>query len=96
MEPTNSADGQLQTIVVNQRSYSYYISPFVLTNTLGFVRAVLKEYLVTGADGETYKLYKTTERNWYDVEDANPAADTVLLRLLKIEIDYQEKTGPVG
>ena len=82
------------TIVVNQRSYIYSVNPFVLTNALGFVRAVLKEYTITGTNGDTYKLYKTTERNWYDVVNANPAADKALLRLLKLEIDYLEKAIP--
>ena len=83
--------GMPNLITVNQQLYTYRVAPFVLTNTLGSIRATLKQYIITGPAGETYQLYKTTERNWYDVENANPGADKALLRSLKFEIDYQGK-----
>ena len=80
-------------IIVNRCEYSYIVNPFVLTNSLGFVRAQLKEYIITGPGGDCYKLYKTTERNWYDVENANPNAGIGLLRDLKLAIDTYETSN---
>ncbi|MEO5593302.1 MAG: hypothetical protein ABIR15_05905 [Chitinophagaceae bacterium] len=93
MEQAINGSADKRTVVVNQLVYSYQAKPFVLVNTLGFIRAVLTEYTVSGINGEMYKLYKTTEHNWYDIEDANPGAGSSLLGLLKVEIDSKEKNG---
>jgi hypothetical protein len=58
---------------------------------LGTITAILEEYLITNSAGEKYKLYKTKEGNWYDVEGANPGADFSVLRALKLAINSHEK-----
>ena len=79
--------------VVNGQQYFNSVVRFELTNSMGFSRTVLNEYQITGRNGEIYKLYKTTERNWYDIASANPLTAGPLLRLLKLEIDYLETAG---
>lgn len=44
---------------------------FKIANSLGAADAVLDEYFITDSNGETYKLYKTNEGNWYDIAEAN-------------------------
>ena len=36
------------------------------------------------------KLYKTTEGNWYDIEEVKPASEKKILRMLKSAIDAKE------
>ena len=65
--------------------------PFPVTNALGFVRTVLKEYELTNTAGQHYKLYKTHTGNWFDLEATNPAADNAYLTALKMAIAGQAK-----
>ena len=91
MENQTTEPGGECVIIINQCQYAYTIRPFEVTNSLGFVRAVLQEYLVKATDGHSYKLYRTTEGNWYDVDHANPVTDAAILLSLKMELDYTEK-----
>ena len=71
--------------------YTYRTAPFAFTNSLGFVRATLRQYAVTGPAGENYFLYKTNDGSWYDIDDTNQEADTALLRALKTALELEEK-----
>lgn len=64
--------------------FLYSIQPYELRNTLGAAVAILDEYIFTKKDGaETYKLYRTSEESWYDVNDQNAHAESSLLLALK-------------
>jgi hypothetical protein len=72
-----------EIVLVDNSQFSYSIKQVEITNILGTTVAVLDEYFITNAAGESYKLYKTNEGNWYDMEDANP--DGVNARLMQIK-----------
>ncbi len=75
------------------REYSYTIKPFQITNSLGAVVATLEEYSITNLAGEKYKLYKTTEGNWYDIPETNKVADKATIMSLKFAINSRENKG---
>jgi hypothetical protein len=78
-------------------TYSYIIKPYELKNPLGNIVAVLKEYRFTKIDDNggayTFKLYKTKEENWYDLEENNSAPEKVLCMMLKGSIIEKEKNN---
>lgn len=85
-------------ITLEDNSQFYYtIKPYELTNALGNVIAVLQEYNFAKKDDNTgqfsCKLYRTKEGNWYDIEEANTAGNTTILRALKLAIDSNEKVN---
>ncbi len=82
-----------QMILEDNREYSYTIKPFEITNSLGAVVATLKEYSITNLAGEKYKLFKTTEGNWYDIPETNKAADKATIMSLKFAINSRENKG---
>lgn len=63
--------------------YFYTIKQVEIPNLLGTVVAVLDEYFITNSAGETYKLHKTHEGNWYDIPEANNGVDKSILLKLK-------------
>ena len=82
-------------ITLEDNSQFYYtISPYQLTNVLGNIIAVLKEYNFTKKDDNSdqfsCKLYRTKEGNWYDLEVAKIVTEKGILRLLKSAIDAKE------
>jgi hypothetical protein len=81
---------QIKEIVLADNSrFSYTIKQVEITNILGAAVAVLDEYFITDSAGETYKLYKTKEGNWYDLPEANKGVDNSVLMALKLGIDLQ-------
>ncbi len=79
------------TIVVeNGDKYYYSVKPFDLTNSLGNVVALLQQYSFSINDSTEYKLYKTKEGNWYDLDHAGAHADSAVVRMLKSAIDKKE------
>ena len=81
---------EIKEIILDDNSrLSYSIKQVQITNILGAVVAVLDEYFITNSTGETYKLYKTHDGNWYDVPEANNGADKSILLGLKLRIDAQ-------
>ena len=74
--------------------FYYTISPYELTNALGSIIAILQEYNFTKKgdnNGQfTFKLYRTKEGNWYDIEEAKMLAEKTILRMLKSAIDAKE------
>jgi hypothetical protein len=84
-------------IILEDNSLFYYtIKPYELTNALGNIIAILQEYNFTKKDDNngqfSYKLYKTKEGNWYDIEDAKIITEKDVLRMLKSAIDSKENS----
>jgi hypothetical protein len=82
-------------ITLEDNSQFYYtISPYELTNALGNIIAVLQEYIFAKRDDTNepfcYKLYKTEEGNWYDIEEAKAVTEKGILRMLKSAVDAKE------
>ena len=89
-----------QVILEDKTTYCYIIKPYELKNPLGNIVAVLKEYSFTKKDDNSgvciFKLYKTKEENWYDLEENNSAPGTVLSMMLKGSINEKEKNNIPG
>jgi hypothetical protein len=84
-------------INLEDNSQSYYtISPYELTNALGSIIAILKEYNFTKKDENngqfSCKLYRTKEGNWYDIAEAKIVTEKSILRMLKSAIDAKENS----
>src|SRR5687767_5693197 len=84
-------------ILEDNTQYFYTTTPFELTNGLGNVVAVLREFVFikNGENSEqfSYKLYKTKEGNWYDIMDMKSSVEYDILRRLKTAMDIEE-TAP--
>jgi len=80
-----------QITLENNSLFYYTIKPYELTNALGNIIAVLKEYNFTKNDennGEfSCKLYRTKEGNWYEIQEAKIVTEKSVLRMLKFAID---------
>ena len=76
-----------QIILDDGKKYHYITTAFEVQNALGKVAAILEEFLITGEDGSVYKLYKTKEGNWYDLDEQNNAVEQIILQQLKRAID---------
>ena len=74
--------------------FYYNVAPYQLTNALGSIIAVLQEYNFTKRNDNVgqfnYKLYKTKEGNWYDMQDAKISFDKSVLRMLKLAVEIKE------
>lgn len=80
--------GEIKEIILGDNSRFFYtIKQVEITNTLGTAVAVLDEYFITNSAGENYKLYKTKEGNWYDVQESNKGIDKGILLGLKLGFD---------
>ena len=79
-------------IILEDGSQFYYtIQPFEMKNILGAAVAVLDEYLFTKkGSAETYKLYRTKDGNWYEIEYENSNVESGLLLALKTAFDGQK------
>lgn len=83
-----------ELILEDGSCYLYTIIPYEMKNVLGAVIAELDEYSFTKKDSvETYKLYRTKERNWYDVISSESTDDYRVLRNLKMAIDSVQNTA---
>ena len=79
---------EIKQIILDDNSrFSYTIKQVEITNILGAAVAVLDEYFITDSAGENYKLYKTKEGNWYDIEEVKLSSQNNILRALKSAID---------
>ena len=85
-----------QIVLEDNSLFQYTIQPYELTNALGNIIAVLQEYDFIKKDDHggkfSCKLYRTSEGNWYDLQDANIMVEKGLLRLLKSAIDAKENS----
>lgn len=71
--------------------YQYAISQVEVENALGAVVAVLDQLIITDEAGNLYKLYKTKEGNWYDLDAENNTFQQAVLQRLKRAIDSSLK-----
>jgi len=90
MEAELTEEKNIRIILEDNRQFFYTSKPVEITNALGAVIAILKEYSISNTFGENYKLYKTKEGNWYDIAEANPIVDNSVLMSLKFSINSQE------
>src|SRR5690349_1162466 len=92
---TKTALMNTNKIVVRDGSKYFYTTAFCdVQNSLGVVKATLKEYTIYKA-GESEiiiaRLYKTTNGNWYDLQ-TETSIDALLATTLKMAIDESEKS----
>lgn len=76
-----------EIVLADNSRFSYTIKQVEITNILGASVAVLGEYFITNSAGESYKLYKTKERSWYEMAEQNIGMDKGILMKLKLSID---------
>jgi len=96
METLLSKTNHNKVTLGGDKQYFYTVNPFEVTNALGTAVATLQEYSISSLSGETYKIYKTKEGNWYDIAEVNSSRYNLLLISLKSAIDIQEKgTQPI-
>jgi hypothetical protein len=80
-----------QVTLEDNTQFFYTIKLFELKNALGSTVAILQEYSFTKTleadDQLCYKLYKTQEGNWYDIQDLKSSIDYAILRCLKAAMD---------
>ena len=88
-----------QFILEDNSQFYYTIKPYELTNALGNIIALLREYNFTKKDDNqgkfSCKLYKTKEGNWYDFEDTKIITEKGVLRMLKSAVDAKENSTAV-
>lgn len=83
-----------EIILADNKRFYYSIRPYEMENSLGKVIATLAEYIFTSSDGSdvtSYKLYKTKEGNWYEIESESINSYAVI-RELKSAIDSIKTT----
>ena len=87
----------INQITLEDNSQFYYTTkPYEVTNALGYTVAVLQEYNFTKQDNNqaqfSYRLHKTNEGNWWDIEEAKISSEKGIVRMLKSAIDVKENT----
>ncbi|MGN6194701.1 MAG: hypothetical protein ACTHOB_07160 [Ginsengibacter sp.] len=80
-------------IFLDNQRFQFTIFPFEMKNSLGKVVAILQEYIITSDNNNfqqsSYKLYKTKEGNWYEIEPEDSKPDKTI-RELKVAINSIE------
>ena len=88
---TTVSSGEI--VLDNNQRFQYTVKHFEMKNSLGKVIALLQEYIITSSNSvcgqSSYKLYKTKEGNWYEIESKNSKPDTIV-RKLKSAISSKE------
>ncbi len=87
MEQNSKELPDITALVLGEQSYFYKTAPFQVVNSLGFIKAVITEYTVTGPEGDIYRLFKTDAGSWYDIDGVNQGASQQILHQLKTEIE---------
>ncbi len=81
-----------ELILDNGDHYLYTIQPYEMKNVLGTVVALLKEYSFTQkGTSETFKLYRTKEGNWYNLDENKDTIQTRLFLEIKTAISVYEE-----
>ena len=81
----------------NGDSYYYTTSMYNAKNSLGVIKATLKQFTVYKTDSEediVCKLYQTDKGNWFDLTENN-SIDSFLSTSIKIAIDESEQEDSV-
>ncbi|NJO24787.1 MAG: hypothetical protein HC867_01860 [Bacteroidia bacterium] len=83
-----------ELILDNGTCYLYTIQPYEMKNVLGAVVALLDEYSFTQkGTSETFKLYRTKEGNWYNLDENKDAVQSKLFLDIKTFISvYDEQS----
>jgi hypothetical protein len=82
-----------EIILDNKQRFHFEIYPFLMKNSLGKEIALLQEYDIRTCDegvGQGYKLYRTKEGNWYEIDSENSKPDKII-RELKSAINSIER-----
>ncbi len=81
-----------ELILDNGNCYLYTIQPYQMKNVLGAEVALLNEYSFTRkSTSETFKLYRTKEGNWYNLDENTDTTQTQLFLEIKTAISVYEK-----
>lgn len=73
-----------EIVLEDGTAFMYTVEPFEIKNILGQTAAVLDEYSFTQKAGiEVYKLYRTSDGNWYDMNTEMQTEKMSVLRQLK-------------
>lgn len=81
-----------ELILDNGNCYLYTIQPYQMKNVLGAEVAVLDEYSFTRkSTSEIFKLYRTKEGNWYNLDENADTTQTQLFLEIKTAISVYEK-----
>lgn len=81
-----------ELILEDGSCYLYTIVPYEMKNVLGVVVALLDEYSFTKKDtSETFKLYRTKEGNWYNLDENKDTIQAKLFLEIKTAISVYEK-----
>jgi hypothetical protein len=91
MEMETKTGASKQIILDDNSRFSYIIKQVEITNVLGTAVAILDEYFITNSAGENYKLYKTKEGNWYDLDEVMLPEKIIINRALKTAIQQLER-----
>lgn len=77
-----------EIVLDNGQRFYYAVRPFEMKNSLGKVIGILQEYEIHRSsdkpDESPYKLYKTKEGNWYEIESENSKTDKIVSELKSI------------
>lgn len=92
MNPAHTNNPGSEIALPDHTRYSYSVRPFEMKNALGSVIAILQEYTFTrvGEPSQSYKLYRTREGNWYEIDSVNDSPESGVRRSLKNAFDEQE------
>lgn len=81
-----------ELILEDGSRYLYTTLPYEMKNVLGAVVALLNEYSFTKkGTSETFKLYRTKEGNWYNLDENTDTTQTQLFLEIKTAISVYEK-----
>lgn len=81
-----------ELVLDNGNCFLYSIQSFEMKNFLGAVVAILDEYSFTKkGTAETFKLFRTKEGNWYDLDENKDTTQTQLFLEIKTAIGMYEK-----
>ncbi|HXS57469.1 MAG TPA: hypothetical protein VN726_15160 [Hanamia sp.] len=73
-----------QEIILDNQKFRFEIYPYEFKNSLGRTVAFLQEYVISNCDGEvkqSFRLYKTKEGNWYEIDSENSKPDKIIREL---------------
>jgi hypothetical protein len=81
-----------ELILEDGSCYLYTTLPYEMKNVLGAVVALLDEYSFTQKGTyETFKLYRTKEGNWYNLDEHKDTIQTRLFLEIKTAISVYEE-----
>lgn len=81
-----------EIILEDGSCYLYTVQPYEMKNALGAAVALLSEYSFTKkGTTETFKLYRTMEGNWYNLDENRDAVQTKLFLDIKTAISVYEE-----